>query len=92
MQELRAAIYFPLTKNLERFAVEHENAAWPIAIGRSERTYINAFWPTVNSVRTRIVSARENFLRFDHFDDLWFSRIRLRVDDVNPRRPQPRHN
>ena len=43
-------------------------------------------------MRTRIIRARENFLRFDDFNDLRFPRVGLRIDDVNPGRPDPRHN
>ena len=52
MQKLWAAVHFPLAQNIERFAIEHENAARTIAIGRSKRADVNAFRPTVNGVRT----------------------------------------
>ena len=64
----------------------------PVAVGISERANVNRFRPAVNRVRTRIIGARKNFLRLDHFDDLWFPRIGLRIDDVNPRGPESRHN
>ena len=83
MQKLIAAVDFPLTKDIERLAIEHKNAAWPVAVGISERANVNRFRTAVNRVRTRIVGARENFLRLDDFDDLWFPRVGLRIDDVN---------
>ena len=92
MQELRAPIYFPLAQDLERFAIQHENTPRAVAIGCSKRANVYAFRSTVDRVRTRIVSARKNFFRFDHFDDLRFSRIGLGVDDVNMRGANSRHN
>src|SRR5713101_5412500 len=70
MKKLRSTVHFPLAQNVERFAIEHENAARAVAIGRSECANINAFRATVNRVRTRIISARKNLFRFDHFDYL----------------------
>src|SRR6266567_8351115 len=51
LKKLRAAIQFPLTENVERFAIEHENAAWAVAIRRPKRAHVDAFWPAVNRVR-----------------------------------------
>src|SRR5881394_330547 len=92
MQKLRTPIHLPLTQNVERFAIEHENASGAIAIGRAKRANVNAFWSTVNRMRTRIVSPGEDFVRLNHFDYLGFSRIRLCINDVNARRAQARHN
>ena len=64
----------------------------PVAVGISERANVNRFRPAVNRVRARIIRARKNFLRFDHFDDLWFPRVGLRIDDVNTRGTDTRHN
>ena len=64
----------------------------PVAVGISERANVNRFRSAVNRVRTRIVGARKNFLRLDDFDDLWFPRIGLRIDDVNTRRADTRHD
>src|ERR1700704_3425500 len=85
MQKLTAAVDFPLTEDFERLAIEHENAAGALAVGISERANVNGFRPAV-------IRARENFLRLDDFDDLWFPRVGLRIDDVNPRGPDSRHN
>ena len=46
----------------------------------------------MNRVRTRIIGSLKNFFRFDHFDHLRFSWIRLCVDDMHARRAQPRHH
>src|SRR6267378_1454685 len=92
MQKLRSAVHFPLPENLERFAIEHENAARAVAIGGSKRTHVNAFRSTVNRVRPRIISAHKNFFRFDYLHDLGLARIGLRVDDVNTRRSESGHN
>src|SRR6186997_1895335 len=66
MQELWASIHLPLTQDLERLTIQHENAPWAIAIGRSNRANVNTFRSTVNRVWTRIISARKNFLGLDH--------------------------
>src|SRR6478752_9911436 len=92
MQKLVAAVDFPLTEDFERLAIEHENAAGALAVGISERANVNGFRPAVNGVRTRIIRACKNLLRFDYFDDLRFSWIGLRIDDVNPRRADTRHD
>src|SRR6266403_3914771 len=65
MQKLTAAVDFPLTEDFEGLAIEHENPAWPLAVGISKRANVNGFGPAVNSVRARIIRARENFLRLD---------------------------
>src|SRR5436853_7282723 len=54
MKKLRTAVHFPLAQNLERFAIEHEDAARTVTIGRPKRADVNAFRPAVNRVRTRI--------------------------------------
>src|SRR5262245_51672738 len=92
MQELRAAVDFPLTENFKRLAIEHEDPTGALAVGISERANVNGFRPAVNCMRARIIRARENFLRLDDFHDLRFPRIGLRIDDVNPRGADPRHN
>src|SRR4030095_10112582 len=92
MQKLLAAIDFPLTEDFERLAIEHENAARALAVGVSERANVNGFRPAVNRVRTRIIRARKNFLRLDDFDDLWFPRVGVRIDDVNTRRADTWHD
>src|SRR4029077_3614198 len=71
VQKLVAAVDFPLTEDIERLAIEHKNAAWPVAAGISERANVNCFRTAVNCVRARVISARENFLRLDDFNDLW---------------------
>src|SRR5215510_8721337 len=92
MQKLLAAVDFPLTEHFKRLAIEHEDAARAVAVGISERANVNRFRTAVNRVWARIIRARENFLRLDDFDDLWFPRVGLRIDDVNPRGADPRHN
>ena len=92
VQKLRAAVHLPLAQDIECFAIEHENTPWAVTIGCSKCADVNAFRSTVNRVRTRIISTCKNFFRFDYFDDLRFSRIGLRVDNVNARRAQSRHD
>src|SRR5437016_13273139 len=67
MKKLRSTVHFPLAQNVERFAIEHENAARAVTIGRSECANINAFRATVNRVRTSINSARKDIFRAIHF-------------------------
>ena len=64
----------------------------PSPLGSPECAHVNRFRPAVNRVRTRIIRARENFLRLDDFDDLRFSWVGLRIDDVNTRRADTWHN
>src|ERR1044071_765650 len=90
MQELRAAVHLPLAQDLERLAIEHEDATRAVAIGCAERADVDPLRPTMNRVWTRIICTRKNFFRLEHFDDLRFPRIRLCVDDVNTRRADPR--
>ena len=85
LEKLWTPVHLPLTQNVERFAIEHENAARAVAIGRSERANVNAFRSTVNRVWTRIIRARKNFFWLDHFGDLRFSRVGLSVDNMNAR-------
>src|SRR5258708_932000 len=92
MQKLTAAVDFPLTEDFERLAIKHENAARALAFGISERANVNGFRPAVNRVRARIIRARKNFLRLYHFDDLRISRVGLRIDDVNTRGADTRHD
>src|SRR5215813_5805974 len=92
LKKLWAPIHLPLTQNVERFAVEHENAARPVAIRGAQRAHVNGFRSTVNRVRTGIVGARKYFLRLDHLHDLRFSRIGFGVNDVNTRGADPWHN
>src|SRR5436190_11888680 len=92
MQKLRAPTHLPLTKDFERLTIEHENTPGAVAIGCSKRANINPFRATMNRVRTRIVSPCKNLFRFDHLNDLRFSRVGLDVDDMNTRRAQPWHN
>src|SRR5262245_48824013 len=90
--KLWAPIHLPLTPNAERFTIEHENAARPIAVGRTQRANVNTFRSTVNRVRTGIIGSRKDFFGLNHFDNLRFLRVRLRIYDVNPRGPESRHN
>src|SRR5438132_5203610 len=92
MQKLWAPVHLPLTQDFERLTIEHENTAGAVTIGGSEGANVNAFRPTVNRMRTRIIRARKNFFRLDHFHDLRFSRIGFDVDNVYSRRANSRHN
>src|SRR5881397_3488 len=83
MQKLWAAVDFPLTQDLERFAIEQENTARAVAIRRAEGANVNTFRSTMNGVRTRVIRACKKFLRFEHLNDLCFSRVRFRVDNVD---------
>src|SRR4029450_12124485 len=92
LKKLGAAVHLPLAQDVKCLAIEHENAAWAIAIGCPKGADVNTFRPTVNSMRTRIIGTRQDFFRFDHLDDLRLPRIRLCVYDMHTRRAQPRHN
>src|SRR5947208_13285252 len=92
MQKLWAPTHLPLTQDFERFTIEHENTARAVAIGCSKRANVNPFRAAMNRVRTRITRACKNLFRFNHLNDLRFSRIRFDVNDVNTRRANPGHN
>ena len=92
MEYLRAAIHLPLAQHVERFAVEHEDAAGTVAVGRAERADVEAFRAAMHRVRARVVRAGEHFLRLDHLGNRRHSRVRLGVDDVNARGAQPGHD
>src|SRR5438552_17308235 len=64
MKKLWSTVHFPLAQNVECFAIEHENAARAVAIGRPERTHVNAFRSAVNRVRARLISACESLFWF----------------------------
>src|SRR6185436_271062 len=92
MQELLAAIQFPLAQDVERLAIQHENSTGTIAVGSSERADVNALGTAMNRVRARVIRPAENFLRLDYFDHFRVPRIGLGIQNMNPRRAQPRHN
>src|SRR5262249_34563101 len=82
-QMLRAAADFPRTQNCKTQMVQQENAAGSVTIRRAEGAHINSFRSTVNGMRSRVASPRKNLLRFDHFYDLRFPRIRFRIDNMD---------
>src|ERR1700756_1465158 len=84
---LRAAIMFPGPLQLEGVSVHQENATRAVSAGRSEGAPIDAVRSTVNGMRRRVASLAREFFGLDHLHDLGLTGIRLRVEDVNARRP-----
>ena len=89
---LRAPVHLPLAEHVEAFGIEQEYAARRLALGVSERVHIDSLGAAMDGVHARIPGLFGDFLRLDDPDDLRISRIRLGVDDVQPGRPQPRHD
>ena len=91
-QFLRSAIELPASTNLERLRIEQERAARPVAVGRAERAEKNPVRPAVHGVRRRVARAPGNGLRLDDLHDARPSGIGLRVENVNARRVDARHD
>ena len=92
VKKLRSTLHFPLAEHIKRLAIEHENTARPFSVGRSQRADIDAFGSAMDRVRARVVRPAVQFLRFNDFDDIRLSRVWFGIDDVQPRRPQTRHD
>ena len=91
-QLLRTAIQLPPAANVERLGIHQEDAARAVAVGRAERAHVDAVRSAVHRVRRGVAGPLGERLRLDHLHDLRLPRIGLRVEDVNPRRVDPRHD
>src|ERR1700738_2166373 len=89
---LRTAIDFPLSQYVEAVRIENENAARSAPIGCAKRAHENAIGAAVHGVRTAVSRTCRDGLGLNHLYDFWFSRIGLGIDNVNPRRSNPRHD
>src|SRR5260221_6833494 len=89
-QFLRTTVDFPSAEHIKVVMVNEEDSTWPVSIRCTQGANVNAFRTTVDSVRTGITGALNDFLRLDGFHDFALSWIRFGVDNVNPRRSQYR--
>jgi hypothetical protein len=90
MQRLRTAVDLPPAQHLEGQAIHDEDAGRPIGTvlaAAAERADIDAVRPAVNGVRPRVAGLFEDFLGLDDLVNPGLRRIRLGIDDVNPRGP-----
>ena len=88
MEPLRAAIDLPASANVESLAVHDEDAGRafsPVGAGAAQGADIQSLGTAVDGVRTRIAGLSLNLLRLDDLDDLRPRRVRLGVDDIDPR-------
>ena len=92
MKLLRPAVEFPSPTNLEGLRIEDERSSRAVAVGRSQRTQKDAIGSTVDRVRCGVSRAPRNGLRLNHLHDLWPPWIGLRVENVNARRMNSRHD
>src|SRR5260370_11379208 len=83
---LRPAVELPAAADLEGVVVDDEDAARPIAGYRAERADVDPIRSAMAGVWAAVARAVRDFLRFDRLDDARRARIRLGVDDVDPRR------
>ena len=93
MQPLRAAIDLPAAEDVEGLAIHDEDAGrplGPVLAAAAERADIDAFRPAMDGVRPRVAGLLEDLLGLDDLVDLRLRRIRLGVDDINPRGPDTR--
>src|SRR5262245_17801846 len=72
--------------------VEHKDAARTAPVRRAQSADIDSFGPAMYSVQPGIACAAKDFLRLDHLDDFRLAGIWLRIENVDARRTQPRHN
>jgi hypothetical protein len=89
---LRTSVDLPATEDVEAVVVEEEDAAGALAIGSAEGAHVDTLRSTMQRVGARIAGAVVHLRRFDRLDELRRPRIGLRVEDVDPRRAQARHD
>src|SRR5262245_13850810 len=91
-QVLWSPVYLPLSKHIERFTIEQEDASWPTSFRRPQSADIDAFRPTMNGMGPGVAGAFHDLFRLDDFDDFGFAWIRFGIDDMNARRAQSGDN
>src|SRR3984957_7036598 len=89
---LRAPIDFPSAERIETVMIKRENSSGTIAIGRAESAYVDAVGPAMNGVWAAVASPFRQVFCLDHFHDLRLLRVVLGIDDMDPRRTQPRYD
>ena len=89
---LRATILFPLALQLKCVRVHQKNAAGAVSAGRSECAPIDAVGPAMNGMGRGVARLLDELFRLDHLHDFRLFGVRLGIQDVNPRRPDARHD
>ena len=95
VQLLRPALDLPLAEHLEVLAVHQEDAGRALgAVGAAPArgADVDAFRAAVHGVRTRVPGLAQHLFGLDHFGDGGPGRIGLRIDDVDARRADARHD
>src|SRR4051794_38091949 len=91
-QLLRATILFPRTLQLECVRIHQENAAGAVSASGSECASVNAIWSAMNCVRRGVSSLPDELFGLDHLHNLRLPRVRLRIEDVDPRGSDSRYD
>ena len=91
-QILWAVVLLPRALQLKRVGIHQEDAAGTVAAGRTERAAIDAVGATMNGVWRCVARLFNELFRLDHLHDLGMIGVRFRIQDVNPGRPDARHD
>ena len=91
-EDLWAAIAFPRADDVERVVIEEHYPTGPITRRVAERADIDPFGPAVHRVRARVAGLAGHRVCFDDLHDSRVRWVRLRIDDVEPGRPQARND
>src|ERR1700678_4075417 len=88
---LRTPIHLPTAQHVEALMVEQKYAARAIAARCAQRAHIDRVRTAMDRMWPAVIRARRELLRLDNLDQFRVPRICLRVENVNPRTAQPRH-
>src|SRR4029450_8472726 len=89
---LGSAIDLPAAEDVKRFAVDNEHSRWPlgaILAAATKSTHVDAFWPTVDRVRSRVTGFLEHLLGLDDLVNLGRGGIGPGIQDINARGTKP---
>ena len=89
---LRAAVYFPLTAELEGLVIHREDPTGALAVDTAESADVDPVGATMHRVGRAVAGLVGQLIALDHLDDLRAARIRLRIEDVDARGVDPRHH
>src|SRR5918996_1106104 len=91
-EPLRAALDLPWAGRLEVFTIEPAEASRAVPVACAQGANIDALWSTVHSVGACIPCAARQLLGSHGFDKTRLARIRLGVEDVDPRGTETCHH
>ena len=89
---LGPAVDLPPAADVEGLVVHQEHAARTLALGVAQRAHVDPLGPAVHGVRARVAGPLRHLRRLDHLDELGLLRVRLGVQDVDPRGTNTRHD